>query len=85
MVFTTLDSFSCSSRNLFSLVHLFSLLLLIEHLQGADTILDAGNTATNKADEVHVLMELTLGMTKMILGGGKCRKDVNWEELGCKL
>ena len=39
----------------------------------------------NKADEAHVLMELTLGMTKMILGGGKCRKDVNWEALGCKL
>lgn len=43
-------------------------------------VLDTGHTATNKIDEVLVLMELTLGMTRTILGSGKCRRDTNWEE-----
>lgn len=36
----------------------------------------------NEVDEGHVLMELTLGMTKTILGSRKCHRDINWEELG---
>lgn len=43
-------------------------LLLIEHLLSAGTVQDTRNAAMNTADEAHVFMGLTLGMTKTNLG-----------------
>lgn len=57
-------------------------MLLTEHLLCAGTVLDTGNTAMNKTDEVQALMELILGKTTMILDGAKCCQDTHWEGLG---
>ena len=74
---------SCSSHSCFSFIHLFSLVLLTEYLLCARTVLATGNTAMNKTDEVHVLMELTLGKTTvMVLNGAKCCQDIHWKVQG---